>query len=472
MLKMKNSRRMLNNELVKPKVAYIFTATVLLLSISVANVSAQKFEELINKLESIDKRLSDLDKTQVDIQSAQGQAAVRQCNDEIADLSTLIAEIRLALASFKNTEVVDQPDQWDQKPPEAPNAKVEERAAMQVSPDNQAAMSIELFAATHGQRETSGGRGPDLVRQMASSPIGISGFGDFYSVAGPGSPDRDMVQIGQVEVDLETSIGESIAVGAALAYDSDSGNLGLGAFTIDLLLFGNDGVAFRKTDRANKIGVIAGQLDVPFGVDWQVYPSIDRKLIAAPIAVGNTHNSWNDYGVQLYVEDDRYNAVLYTTNGFNYEKETASGDQIIFESSAAIGGRLGFAVKGNIEIGSSHAGFFDENSDLGMGLHAVDIQAHFQQLSFKGEYILHRAELSGGDSVESTGFYAQGLYDFGQHYLVARMDEFQPDANADILKSLSLGGGWVLLEGAEIRLEYQINNPNDNRSLLQFVVGF
>ncbi len=64
------------------------------------------------------------------------------------------------------------------------------------------------------------------------------------------------MQIGQVVVDLETVVSDKIGIAAALAYDGAS--FGLGAFTIDFPIWGNEEDHFEVVDDIEYAGVMVG----------------------------------------------------------------------------------------------------------------------------------------------------------------------------------------------------------------------
>jgi len=305
--------------------------------------------------------------------------------------------------------------------------------------------------------------GPGAIASFAQeeqeAALEILGFGDFLYIGG-----QDRFELGQVEVDLGYPLDERIDLEIAVALDE--GAFSTGTFTVDFHLFGSEGSHFRPVAGIDPSGIIAGQFDVPFGLDWQVYPSIDRRLASGPVAVENTHDFWNDYGVQGYLETGRLNAVAYAVNGFGYEAEEEE-----VEMNLALGGRMGISPLPQLEIGGSAVGFLDENYELDMTLLGADLQFSYGRFSAKGEYLIHTLGLAGESDATNTGFYAQGMYDFGDYFLVSRYGQFRPDEGKDLTR-LSIGGGWMVTEGCEIRLEQQINTEEENLTLLQLVVGF
>ena len=60
--------------------------------------------------------------------------------------------------------------------------------------------------------------------------------------------------------------------------------------------------------------------------------------------------------------------------------------------------------------------------------------------------------------------HVQGIYDLEKYFLVARYGMFTPDSDSgeDDLTPISLGDGLIIAEGAELRLEHQINLESEN----------
>ncbi len=306
---------------------------------------------------------------------------------------------------------------------------------------------------------------------MISPSVGISGFGDIYTQIGKNEVNENRMQLGQVEIDLETRIGGKIEIAAAIAYAPYEETFGLGQFTVNIPLFGEEIKHFFVSSDIKQSGIIAGLFDVPFGLDWMVYPSIDRKLISVPVVVEYTHNCWNDYGVQIYTNNDWFNGVLFSTNGFGYEIHNESGTPLTIDTKLSLGGRLGIKPVDIIELGTSYAKMFDHRNRENMYLSGADIQFSYNNLFLKGEYIFHSADLL---FYRSNGFYLQGMYDFNSFFLVTRYDRFSTDSFEQIEYSQgSLGAGWIIINGCEMRYEYQVSFlKGENTNYLQLVVGF
>lgn len=312
----------------------------------------------------------------------------------------------------------------------------------------------------------------DLLEFNESVELYITGFGNIYFASYQDALGNGF-SVGELEVDLETSIADKTVLGAAIAYDPETESFGLGAFTMDFHFWDREGGHFNPVNGIDHSGFIAGLFDVPFGLDWNVYSSIDRKLVSAPLTVESTHDGWNDYGVQFYADNQYFNGVVYGTNGFFYEWTDKLGDPVEVEMKFAAGGRLGINVTEQLELGGSYGSFFNEDSKLDMDLKGADVIFYLNNFSAKGEYISHRIAAAATDGVTNSGYYVQGLYDFSGYYFVARYDAFKFDGAIEETIRMSIGAGWAINERSDLKFEYQVNSGDgDDVSYLQIVAGF
>ncbi len=314
--------------------------------------------------------------------------------------------------------------------------------------------------------------GPAAATSSAqAAPIEISGFGDFYIVTNAGEGETTY-QVRQMEVDLETALDEKVGIAAAIA--QEDGSFVLGSFSIDLHLLGTGEDHFLTVGGIRHAGIRAGQFDVPFGIDWHVYPSMDRKLVSVPLVVDNTHKGWNDFGLQAYVETTWLDAVAYATNGVHCEGTLDLPETPEHGTEMALGGRVGIKPHDTVEIGVSWAGAVHDVGPLDRCMLGGDVQFGLAQVSIKGEYIVQQIEPAVIRAGRRGGFYGQVTYDFGRKYVVARYGGFRPGAHdQQELSRMSLGAGWMILDGCELRFEYQVD-PRDaeQRSFTQMVVSF
>ena len=73
---------------------------------------------------------------------------------------------------------------------------------------------------------------------------------------------------------------------------------------------------------------------------------------------------------------------------------------------------------------------------------------------------------------QDDGHYIQGLYNIGNLYLVGRYDEFRPNQKSEDKLRISSGIGYSVNEIVNLRLEYQIDESDDNFAVFQVAFKF
>ncbi|MCB2200208.1 hypothetical protein KQI63_12425 [bacterium] len=322
--------------------------------------------------------------------------------------------------------------------------------------------------------------------------VDLTGFADFYTSAPQTRSEGPGFQFGQVELDLEAPLAPGISFEAAIAFDPAAQTFGVGAFLIDFDIFESDESHSRQSAGIDHTGIVVGQFDVPFGLDWHVYPSIDRNLVTIPLVVERTHTMWNDFGIMAYTEHDFFNVVGFVVNGFPYESGwNANGDFLGYHGvgydpeeasvsvrehtcQVALGGRAGFSFGLPVELGSSAAFFFDQDRSVDMTLNAFDVQTGWGFLGFKGEYLIHTIGHNQPASHTHQGWYGQLTAELNRYYLTGRFGVFSPDdTSLDNEQALSLGAGWRFEENIIFRCEqrYELDSMT-GPTFLQVAVGF
>lgn len=315
-----------------------------------------------------------------------------------------------------------------------------------------------------------------------ASDLEISGFFDVTGSYQDRSADRTAFSLGQAEIDLTREFSDKVGVEVAIAYHNETATFELGAAIVDIHLFGSKGTSHRRFRRLDHSGIIAGQFDVPFGIDYQVYPSLDRKLVTSPMAVELTHAGWNDFGVQLYMSSNYGNLVIFGVNGFESSYEIsdqahslslglAIGETVNTTPANAFGGRLGVLPLENLEIGASGAVGLNKSDNSEMILLGGDVQYSIADFALKGEYVHHSLNRSI-DEEKNQGYYIQTMYSFDQLFVVGRYGAFEPD-NSNWHDRWTAGIGYVITEGVEMRFESTINkNSANNTNILQLAAAF
>jgi hypothetical protein len=287
-----------------------------------------------------------------------------------------------------------------------------------------------------------------------SPSLHVSGFGDIVS-SYHGAVTS--FHVGQAEIDLSADLGHRVGAEMAITYADDS--FTLGALVVGLTIYekSKGAAGFLGLDAAS---VSAGQFDVPFGIDWRVYPSFDRKLISVPLVVEGTHGGWNDYGVAARMNSRWGNAAGYVMDDLAFEGEDSDGNELAGDGDYAAGGRIGLRPVRSLEIGGSYARSDGGPESLDQVLVGMDLQYALGPISVKGEYIAHEITPFSGPEFQSSGFYYQAMYLAKQYYVVGRHDAFDdatlPGAAA---RRISAGAGWIVSEQCELRVEWQRCSP-------------
>ncbi len=294
--------------------------------------------------------------------------------------------------------------------------------------------------------------------------VEISGFTDYLVV-----PDRDggdgRVSVGQAEIDLAAEIDGGVAVEVAVAYDPDAEAFGLGALTVGFPLADSD---------AWSADLSVGLFDVPFGIDWRVYPSPDRKMVTAPFATDMTHAGWNEMGAQVNASRGAWTATFFAVNDMPRDHLTADTKIPEYTAGGAAGGRLGWTPATTLELGGSAASLSDATGNEAMTLWGVDAQWNGGPLSMKGEYVGHGIREIDGSRIANAGWYAQAGWDFSTQYLAVRYDTFQHEyCEEACAERVSACWGRALTEGSQVRLERSFGlNGVPDEVLMQIVAGF
>ncbi len=255
----------------------------------------------------------------------------------------------------------------------------------------------------------------------AGGGLAISAFADVQMPVESRDEDDGRFAINQAEIDLEGAIHPKTTAAMAVAWDPETETFALAVLAAEYALVEGDEFS---------AAVMAGQFDVRFGVDWRVYASIDRRLVTPPLTTDGTHEGWNDQGANLNLAMGPLMADLFVLNG----------------------------------------------SGCGRGVQTakIDLQATFGPLGLRGEFIVQDVDQNTAFRTEAHGWYLQGIWDFGPGFGFARWDGLDPDADgADKPERWSLGGGWLLGDGLELRLEHEVGvSALPNRTVLQLAFSF
>lgn len=297
----------------------------------------------------------------------------------------------------------------------------------------------------------------DNSENIAQQDIEISGFFDLqYS-------DLDHAfEWGQVELDFSQEASKSISISGAVAYDQESEGFGIGAAYIDFRLFSRRSNFCLMTRFFDRAGIVAGQFDMPFGIDWKVYHPLNRKLISMPLVVKETHGAWSDAGVMYYAEQKLLNLRIFHANFINPN----SLDDV---SRGLSGGRIGITPFEWIEAGGSFARDFRGKGLAEAMLSGLDVEIDAGPAEIKGEYL--RLDYSEYYVSEKVGWYVQGAYGFRRISGVYRAENLESGGGESTIRHC-VGAGLKISDSAQIRSEYQIIQNKTDMLIFQVAAGF
>ncbi len=312
--------------------------------------------------------------------------------------------------------------------------------------------------------------------EVRNTPLEITGFMDVLFSADNPAPGTRNFRLGQAELDIAACLADHTCTCVALAYDPEAGTFGLGCATIEFLLAGNGSDCRHHYEKWERSGVLVGQFDVPFGIDWLAYPSVDRRTITAPDAIAAMHDSWNDIGAMAFIEARRYTVRAWVVNGS--DTEVANGDEpLLVENDGAIGARASVMPAEGLELGASIAAYNTCDDAQATSLLGADAQFARGPWSLKGEYVARDVEPGDGRTLTDAGWYGQATRAFDGWWLFGRYDrlDLETEAAPDP-EYLGLGLGLNVSAPAELRFEYRAwmgdDGAGDDTWLAQLVTGF
>lgn len=299
------------------------------------------------------------------------------------------------------------------------------------------------------------------------STLAIAAFADLIFPAAASDESGTGFRVNQAEIDLTGQIAPDLNAAMALAYDPAAETFALAVLTVQLPLV--------ATDRFSAQALV-GQFDVPFGIDYQVYASVDRRLVNGPMILDCTHEGWNDLGVNLNLALGATGLDLFLINGDRCGRGVVNPTKEVDRSAIkrGSGGRLHRTVSAGLELGISGAMFHDQEDAIPMTLLGADFQAAWGNFSFKGEVVSHNVDRGTPAELTNHGYYLQGIHQWEKWYAVARFEQWQPEL--DVLASpqrLCLGAGLVVRPGLEVRLEHDAGLQDlQDVTWLQLVMDF
>ncbi|MFZ5433914.1 MAG: hypothetical protein ACOZB3_09090, partial [Calditrichota bacterium] len=226
----------------------------------------------------------------------------------------------------------------------------------------------------------------------------------------------------------------------------------------------------------------AGQFDVPFGLDYHKYASVDRLTVTQPLICEQSHGGWNDIGLLNTLETEIGSLDAWVVKGIDSRiwdsaeevpEDVADDDPRWTDVPSQVSGGMQLNVSpiADVDFGCSVTRGWSEERSPAFSLIGLHAQGGWKNSSIKTEFIRAvKAEMTAPQV--TRGFYVEVLQAFDPVFVIGRVD-YVEDAKADIMHYYSAGGGVMITEGLEWRTEYQMHSEtHEGRVLFQVVAGF
>jgi hypothetical protein len=316
---------------------------------------------------------------------------------------------------------------------------------------------------------------PIVDHVMEEKLVEVSGFFEGLGHFQPQNGRQNTIALNQAEVDLGRELNSRTRADFSLYYDGD---FSIAWATVSYALrHADDETAF-----LSDMTVSAGQFDIPFGLDYQVYAPLDRKLVTMPHSVEASYGWWNDTGLQLHLGGARGALDVYAVKGlestiWNSDEEITSdvtpddARWLTTQPGFTSGMRLDLIPIGRINCGVSLARGWSAEQRLALSLAGVHLQHSTDHFLLKAEGILSgRAEDVRREW--TRGSYLEINERVGRVFWAQRGD-YREGPERAVERGCSAGMGLVITDGCECRGEYRWEKPtNTTGFFLQLAAAF
>lgn len=321
------------------------------------------------------------------------------------------------------------------------------------------------------------------------SPLEITGFFDFtlqdmdegtQDIVGTRRERNKPFDYGTFELDLEYSYGEHYAVSTALVWDDgDAPSLAVGV--VDYHLF-DDGVPVRgRIFDEPGFHVQVGRFDIPYGVDYQYFASVDRPNISAPLTTERIQaGGYNSDGIRFYGTWKSFDYTAYAVNSLYGDDGGAVGGRIAFFPSRNPYRLHRFGSTRTLEVGFSYLKDLDKEFDARDRVYGFDFTLNYNMFTLVAEWMSRDSDegiidssgiLQIDEDKDESGFHISLVTDLEKIvkqplYFFSRFDAWDPKTDIlldaddttqipiENLKRLTFGLGYSLTESLGLKLEY------------------
>ncbi len=314
---------------------------------------------------------------------------------------------------------------------------------------------------------------PNVVKAQ----IDISGFFDVAGVANFPDSKQSRFLINQFELDFSYKHKSHFSVGSALAYNNETGNIELPMAFIHYSFDEGPGKHPRRVETYDHSALLIGKFDMPFGLDYLSYASIDRPTFTQPLVIEKTIAGWNDIGIDFHLFTGKFKFDVWTVNGFR--------------EGVGVGGNVRYQFFPFLEVGFSHSSDVNNFKKVNDWLSGVDFKIDTKVFHVKSEFLWMKGVYEGVvDTVLNNemhhGGYFQLLTEFEEWtslpvFLTLRFGSWKYSGASDndideTQRRYTATVGYGLHENLSIRLEVSANtysrSETETNGVVQIVVGF
>ena len=305
----------------------------------------------------------------------------------------------------------------------------------------------------------------------------ISGFFDAVGISNFNNTKESQFLINQFELDFSYLHQSHFSVGSAVAYNNESGNMELAMAFIHYSFDDGPVKHPRRVETYDHSALQIGKFDMPFGLDYLSYASIDRPTISQPLVIEKTIAGWNDIGVDYHLFKNNLKFDVWVVNGFN--------------TGVGIGGNIRYKFFPFLEVGLSHSTDIDNFKSVNDWLSGVDIKIDTETFEIKSEFLWMKGVYEGAvDTVLNNEMHHGGYFQILTHLnkfiklpisLTLRYGNWECAENSndeidDAQQRYTAALSYLLDNNLTARFELSKNDysiaSSETFGILQVVVGF
>ncbi len=332
----------------------------------------------------------------------------------------------------------------------------------------------------------------DLIETVLGnqSPLEITGFFDFtvqdmdegtQDIVGTRRERNKPFDLGAFEMDMEYSYGDHYSVSAAMVWD-DGGAPSLAVALVDYHLFDDDVPVRGRIFDEQGFHVQVGRFDVPYGVDYQYFASVDRPSVSAPLTTSRIQaGGYNSDGIRIYGTWSSFDYTAYAINSLYGDDGGVLGGRIAFFPSRNPYRLHRFGSTRTVEIGFSYLKDLDKEFDARDRVYGFDFTLNYDMFTLVAEWMKRDSDtafvdgngnLAHNKDQDESGFHISLVTDLEKIvkrpiYSFSRFDAWNPKTDAllnandstikipvENLKRLTFGLGYNITESLALKLEY------------------